>query len=441
VQQELDIPLGVENSFPNRFRVEEKDETYQLFWEQTDRIQRTELAYQISVSSSDGSLEDARVTIFDYSSTPTVEVEDGSIILAGRARDTRDTIDTPFDVDAIVINGAVIQVSDGFVFGGFLVDLDADQRFTGFLIKVDENGKNAQFLRIEDINDTLGIVEVLEDGQGRLFVYWATGGNYTISGVSADFSTAWARKFASDTPSTDVKDIRLSTNESTVYVAVEDNRRGEILAYDTATGASNVSASFNLTTILPPEFSTDPIGILPLENGDLLLSMTAREVNADNTIFIYALVDQFGTPIWTQESAIGEVLVPGAQTSDGGYLFVAYNDSNLLTVLKTNANGEVVDDCSAESRNVLAATDRLVLPLTIFPNPAQSDMLISFDANQNSASKISIYNLQGQLMLQQSIQTQQGTTAISLRVDELPVGMYILKVGTQYQPTFFQKIE
>ncbi|MEL6944851.1 MAG: hypothetical protein AAFO82_19510, partial [Bacteroidota bacterium] len=66
------------------------------------------------------------------------------------------TVDYP-DPTAVVINSPVRQVSDGYVFGGFIVDVQGDQMFTGFLVKTDLNGENAKTILIPDIDDTLGI--------------------------------------------------------------------------------------------------------------------------------------------------------------------------------------------------------------------------------------------------------------------------------------------
>ncbi|MEN0048670.1 MAG: T9SS type A sorting domain-containing protein [Bacteroidota bacterium] len=254
---------------------------------------------------------------------------------------------------SIAANRQVFTVSSGLVFGGFLVDTDSDQRFRGFVIKTDLNGQNPRFITLEDIDDTLSPVQLLEDSEGNLYLYWVTGGNYSISQVSADFSSAWVTQFASDTPSTDTEDIKLSVDEQKIYVAVTDNLRSEVYAYDTATGEA-VVGGFDLTDWLPITGSSQIYRsnrLLPLDDGNLVFSNQFIGDGSPERLD-YHLFNSVGEPIWTQ-SIEGENynLRPVAQTNDGGFLFVNRFDpfsrrDEALQILKTTALGALSSDCN-----------------------------------------------------------------------------------------------
>lgn len=245
---------------------------------------------------------------------------------------------------AIVPNGGVRQVSDGFVIGGFIVDTDASQMFRAFFVKTDLNGQSPQTVLIEDLNNTLSIFDIVEDSNGGIYIYWGTSGNFSLSGTSADLSTTWVQQFASDTPSTTVEDIKISQDEQTIYVAVTDNLRGEVFAYNTATG-SDAGSGFELISILPLERAENRLmnGLLPLSNGNLLFS--ARIFSNVDRRFVYGIVDTNGASVWLQ-TIEGQAIdiEPIAEITDGGFLF-ATNTAD-LQVLKTNALGEIDPACN-----------------------------------------------------------------------------------------------
>lgn len=255
--------------------------------------------------------------------------------------------------DAIVNNSPVFTVSDGLVFGGFIVDFDSNQSFRGFVIKTDLNGQSPQFITVDDIDDTLGFGRVLEDSQGNLYPYWVGAGNFSISRISVDFSSAWASQFTSDTPSTDLEDIQLSVDEQKIYIAVTDNLRAIVYAFDTSSGET-VAGGFELADWIP---ITGPFqlyrsnGLLTLENGNLLFANRFFG-NENEDRFDYSLFNSDGQLIWRQSiEGIALTLRPVTQTSDNGFLFVNRLDQSAreierLQILKTNEVGVQLPNCN-----------------------------------------------------------------------------------------------
>jgi hypothetical protein len=69
--------------------------------------------------------------------------------------------------------------------------------------------------------------------------------------------------------------------------------------------------------------------------------------------------------------------------------------------------------------------------LTLFPNPVNSELLISFDLSVENDVTIAITNLQGKVMGQQFIDGAQGGNRTQLDVSRYPAGIYVLKLSTK----------
>ena len=64
--------------------------------------------------------------------------------------------------------------------------------------------------------------------------------------------------------------------------------------------------------------------------------------------------------------------------------------------------------------------------LNVFPNPSQGAFTITFNQALESTEMLEIYNQQGQLVFNQ--QLQQGTLHLGLDIQQLPAGMYMIRV-------------
>lgn len=340
----LTVPTDY-NTFQDNWLLEETSAFYFLQKRKTD-----EFTYNLIVDKV-GNLSDQNLNRFTNSSSTFVRsFRDGAEIFITRLNAAGDTIlnelvAVNYPNPTAIVPTQIIEVSDGFVFGGFIVDQSSNQTFRGFLVKTDLEGQNAQTIIIEDIDDTLSPVGLLEDEAGNLFVYWATAGNFSLTGISADFTSVWTRQFASDTPSTTIQDIKLSSDETKIFVAVTDNFRGIVYAYSTTDG-TDAEGSFRLTnTITNFEGANNIVGILPLENGNILVTGQSF-VSSDMNNADYALISLTGEVIWSQSIENSNLLLrPIGQTDDGGYLFISIGENN-IQLLKTNAAGERTPDCA-----------------------------------------------------------------------------------------------
>jgi hypothetical protein len=65
-----------------------------------------------------------------------------------------------------------------------------------------------------------------------------------------------------------------------------------------------------------------------------------------------------------------------------------------------------------------------LLNVKIFPNPAQSEFNLLLDVEPNDDCKLSIYNMDGRLMMEQKIENEQT----SIQINNLPEGIYVVSV-------------
>lgn len=98
-----------------------------------------------------------------------------------------------------------------------------------------------------------------------------------------------------------------------------------------------------------------------------------------------------------------------------------------LNVIEAKLGNLQVTDASAQSSAVVAAT-----ALAVYPNPAKSDLLISFKTNNGSVTTINILDMKGSSLLQKSINTNAGNNNIHVNVSNLASGTYTLRVKTTY---------
>jgi len=102
---------------------------------------------------------------------------------------------------------------------------------------------------------------------------------------------------------------------------------------------------------------------------------------------------------------------------------------------------EEMDGTTTKSKTVAVSFERLSDDaVSVFPMPVTSNLNVSFSETlleQNQNAQVEIINMQGQILLQKSINT---TTLASLDLAELNAGTYILRVHTE-QNTFSKMIQ
>ena len=83
---------------------------------------------------------------------------------------------------------------------------------------------------------------------------------------------------------------------------------------------------------------------------------------------------------------------------------------------------------STTAINEIKSTDPL--QLSIFPNPVQSTAQVRIHTEESTSGKLTIYNATGKLAYSNTIQLAQGENQITLPVQQLSSGVYLLQVAT-----------
>lgn len=87
-------------------------------------------------------------------------------------------------------------------------------------------------------------------------------------------------------------------------------------------------------------------------------------------------------------------------------------------------------DGSSEQPNIVlnAGTETEGESLALSPNPVASDLLVSYFAEKEQTSKISVIDQTGRVVLSKTTNTFEGRNSYQLDVTSLPPGLYILSV-------------
>jgi len=90
---------------------------------------------------------------------------------------------------------------------------------------------------------------------------------------------------------------------------------------------------------------------------------------------------------------------------------------------------------SATVESTLCATfvnDKSSSPneISIYPNPMDNFFNLEFQADGAGLSKIELYNLLGQVVLEKNFQIQQGENKLSFEISIIPAGVYLLNIQT-----------
>lgn len=94
--------------------------------------------------------------------------------------------------------------------------------------------------------------------------------------------------------------------------------------------------------------------------------------------------------------------------------YVVGNGPSHIIILKTTNGGNWIEESSLTK-----------MEFSVYPNPAADQITINLQDIQNlSNSILSVYNIQGQMLLQQSIHEQQT----EINISQLPQGIYFTKI-------------
>jgi len=125
----------------------------------------------------------------------------------------------------------------------------------------------------------------------------------------------------------------------------------------------------------------------------------------------------------------------GSHTYSFNYTIpAAYNKSKMeaIALLIHSATGRIWNAGKAKISPTTSA-EEVAAPAftaTLYPNPAADVVNLSFTLEEPQAVEVNVYDMQGRLLLTKALGTQQGVQNISLPVDVLPEGHYLLSVAT-----------
>ncbi len=168
--------------------------------------------------------------------------------------------------------------------------------------------------------------------------------------------------------------------------------------------------------------------ILPLEildftgdiitSGNLLSWITDNEQNS-----AYFIVESSADAI--QFSEIGTLNAAGNSTSEKNYQLLDKNPKALTTYYRL----KMVDlNQSFAYSNVIALTRNANAMMSIAPNPATSEITISYSTNYSGAGKLNIYSSNGILLKSSAIQLEKGLNKFILPVAGLSPAAYYAEI-------------
>ena len=124
-------------------------------------------------------------------------------------------------------------------------------------------------------------------------------------------------------------------------------------------------------------------------------------------------IDTSGAVLWQREYPDVDYLSKVVVLPDNSLMIIG-NDEHGLYVIKTDSTGYYQG---------LGTHNTTTVPISVYPNPAANTLSINHQ-NLPTAQTVELYNLTGQLVLQQNL--QQNNTTIS--VAGLQVGVYMLQI-------------
>ncbi len=230
------------------------------------------------------------------------------------------------------------------------------------------------------------------------------GSNYVVSEIWAFFSNA---AVGNNGP------VRAKVYSSTPGGAPE-----MLLGTSPDVNVADLSASD--TSLVPSifTFSTPPV----VSGTEFFISIDVAD--------LYGTQDEVG--LWTTEDGCGDGNDAYELWGDGSGWF-AFNDGDSWGLNLNLLLGVVVqfDPISSQASEPSASMNGLrIFPAT--PNPASSDLRISYQLDQRSNVKIELYTTDGKLLqtLDQGVQTP-GHFSESMNIAQLPAGSYIYGIVTE----------
>jgi len=155
----------------------------------------------------------------------------------------------------------------------------------------------------------------------------------------------------------------------------------------------------------------------------LLTWTTSTEVNSD-----YFVVEVSSDGVNFEE--ITQVTAAQNSTVVTNYLFrdtMPRSGKQYYRLRQVDLSGEY------EYSDTIAASCAVLPPLEIYPNPTQQNAVLSLNLDEKANVKTEVYSQGGQLLAEESYELPKGVNELQLPVNNLPNGMYIVRVHVNEQ--------
>jgi hypothetical protein len=189
------------------------------------------------------------------------------------------------------------------------------------------------------------------------------------------------------------------------------NNNGTITNFSLSASASNFIVQNNSITILPVVWNSFTGTV---DNGDVLLKWSTSSEQNTKAFTVQHSTDGH------EWSNIGNVAAAGNSNSILQYQFLHVYPSRGIHYYRVQQSD--LDDKISISKIISVTIAGTGAHLRVFPNPVTGRIL---NVNLSSADRVSVYNLQGELLLQKKLKA--GTQMLELPV--LVKGIYQIKAG------------
>jgi pantothenate kinase len=118
----------------------------------------------------------------------------------------------------------------------------------------------------------------------------------------------------------------------------------------------------------------------------------------------------------------------------------AFSTTTCYNLLVQTGNVNFARDGVLPTRNDKPSNDVALLEqLSLFPNPAESEVNVRFIATKSGTYDVALYDATGKAILNQKAQFNEGENTASFDVVSLPRGLYVVKVSNG-EELFSQKV-
>jgi hypothetical protein len=270
---------------------------------------------------------------------------------------------------------------------------------------------------------------------------------------SISFSSSFAKWGNTDVNSfTDFKTIsEKDSNSLSLVLSFVNNREGDLhlltnLGDMQLAGRANLGINTDFdgeTRIMPPYIGADENTFFPLPVS--LTAFNANATNKNDALVSWITASERNTSHFVVEAsangknfeAVNEVKAKGNSSVNTNYAFTHKNAAALagangiiyyrLTSVDFDSKKQVSKIIAVNFNNQTSALEAV----TVFPNPFTEQVSISIPAINNAQAEISIIDMQGKLISNQSYNLNEGSNIIDLNnFTNMKPGIYFIKINT-----------